>query len=193
MPQGLEVAYSLHRAGDGLPIDDVPGAKGDLRSEALPDEPGEHLQLDLSHELEVDLPQSLVPYHPELGVFLLQLAEIAEGSVDVAGRGEDDLIGQHRLQLGPGGGGLHTENVPRPGPGQAGEGAHRSRRGLVDGLVLGPGVDADLIDLLLPQQGADLERPAGDFHIGEPVGSVPGDFEDPRPEAGGVGGGQGVP
>ena len=83
--------------------------------------------------------------------------------------------------------------VAGPGFCQAGEGAHRSRRGLVDGLVLGPGVDADLIDLLLPQQGADLERPAGDFHIGEPVGSVPGDFEDPRPEAGGVGGGQGVP
>ena len=51
VPQGLEVAHPLHRAGDGLPVDDVPGAKGDLRSKALPDEAGEDLQLDLSHEL----------------------------------------------------------------------------------------------------------------------------------------------
>ena len=36
---------------------------------------------------------------------------------------------------GPGGGGLHPKDVPRPGFGQSGEGAHRPRRGLVDGLV----------------------------------------------------------
>ena len=179
MAQGLEVAHTLHRAGDRLPIDDAPRPEGRFHPEPLPDEPGEHLQLDLPHKLEVYLPQCFVPNHPELGVLLLQLAQVPERGVDVAGGWEDDLVVQHRLQLGRAGGGLRPKDVPRPGLCQAGEGAHRPRRGFVQGLVLGPGVDPDLVDLLPPQQGADLDRSAGNLHVGEPVSPVPGDLEDP--------------
>ena len=56
MAQGFKVAHPFHRAGDGLPVDDVPRAEGDRKAKPLPDQTLEHLHLDLPHQLEVDLP-----------------------------------------------------------------------------------------------------------------------------------------
>ena len=167
VPQRLKVAHPLHRAGDGLPVDDVSRAEGHLRPETLLNQTGHHLQLDLAHELEVNLPQSLVPHHPQLGVLLLQLTEIAQHGMRITGGRQQYLISQHRLQLRFQGGGLNPKGIARPGPGQSGEGAHRPGGGLVYRPVFGSRVDADLVDLLLPalplQHGTRPQRAASDL------------------------------
>ena len=71
VPQGLEVAYPLHGAGDGLPIEDPAGVHGDGHVEPVPDEALEDLDLDLAHEPGVDLLEAGVPEDVELGVLLL--------------------------------------------------------------------------------------------------------------------------
>ena len=174
------------RRGDGLPVDDAALSKGHLHPEPVLDQAGQHLQLDLPHQLEVDLPQGLAPHHPELGVLLLQLAQVGEHGVGVTALGQQHLIGEHRLQLGRPGGGLRPQRVPRAGAAQAGDGAHRAGGGLVQRPVFRAGVDPELADLLLPAplpaagQGVPHpEGPAGDLQIGEPVVAVPGHLEHP--------------
>ena len=83
MAQGLKVADALHRGGDGLPVADGAGAEGHLQAEPLPEHPLQDLQLDLPHQLDVDLPGLLVPGDVELGVLLFQLAELLQGRVGV--------------------------------------------------------------------------------------------------------------
>jgi len=46
-----------------------------------------------------DLAQKLVPLHPELGILLLQNAQLAQQGVHVPSGGGQHFIGQHRLQL----------------------------------------------------------------------------------------------
>ena len=60
--QGLEMAYPLHRRGNGLFVENVPVGEGGLHPEPLGDDPGQNLRLHLSHDLGVDLPVPLVPY-----------------------------------------------------------------------------------------------------------------------------------
>ena len=150
MAQGLKVAHPHHRGGDGLLVEDAAGAEGRLQAEPVPDQAGEHLQLHRAHELQADLPGLLAPGDVELGVLLLQLAQLLQGGVHVGTLGQDDLIGEDRLQQGDGGLGLKAQALPGVGAAQAGHGAHRPGGHLVRRPVLGPGVDAQLVRLLLP-------------------------------------------
>ena len=43
-------------------------------------------------------PELLIPDDVELGILLLQLAQLAQGGVGVAPLGQQHLIGEHRLQ-----------------------------------------------------------------------------------------------
>ena len=173
--QGLKVADALHRGGDGLPVADGAGAEGHLQAEPLPEHPLQDLQLDLPHQLDVDLPGLLVPGDVELGVLLFQLAELLQGRVGVHPLRQQHLIGQHRLQGRGGPAGLDAQALPRPAAGEARHSAHRPRRGLLHRAELGAGVDAELVRLLLPhllirqagaavgQQALHPQGAAGDF------------------------------
>lgn len=90
-----------------------PGAEGDRQAEALGRQRLENLQLNLPHELDVDLPQPLVPHEVELGILLLQQAELAQGGVGILPLGEEHLVGEHRLQ----GGGQGLRLCPKALPG----------------------------------------------------------------------------
>ncbi len=68
--QGLKMTHPLHRlvvadshsgGGDSFLVKDAPRAEVHLHSEPSGDEPAQNLQLDLSHETDVDLLQPLVP------------------------------------------------------------------------------------------------------------------------------------
>ncbi len=199
VPQGLKVTHPLHRRGDGLPVDDAPCAEADLQAEPLRDEHPQDLQLDLPHELDMDLPQRFIPDDMELGVLLLELPELQQRPVGVAARGQQHLIGEHRLQ---------SRGLRRPftaqalagiGAAQAGHRAHRPRRDLLHGPVSLPGINADLVRLLLPdlllpqirpavgQQVLHPEAASGDLQVGEaPALGVPGDLIHPGPELRGI-------
>ena len=94
------------------PVDDAAGAEGDRQAEALGRQRLENLQLNLPHELDVDLPQPLVPHEVELGILLLQQAELAQGGVGILPLGEEHLVGEHRLQ----GGGAGPPPLPQGPP-----------------------------------------------------------------------------
>ncbi len=64
--------------------------------------------------------------------------------------GQDQLVGQHGLQHRRQGVLLRPQALAGVGAGQAGDGAHRPRRGLVQGPELLPGVEPQLVRLLLP-------------------------------------------
>ena len=203
VPQGLVVADAHRRGGDGLLVDDAPRAEIHLQAEALGDEPAQDLQLDLPHELEVDLPKPLVPDQVELGVLLLQQAQLVQDHVGVRLRGQEQLVVQHRLQLRRGGQALRPQPLAREGAGQAGDGAHRPRLRPVDGAVPAARVDPQLLRLLLPllprlvlagDQILYRQCAAGDLQIGQPRPPlVPADFEHFGAEVPGVGGPGGVP
>ena len=61
VPQRLVVADSHSGGGDSFLVKDAPRAEVHLHSEPSGDEPAQNLQLDLSHETDVDLLQPLVP------------------------------------------------------------------------------------------------------------------------------------
>ena len=147
------MAHALHRGGDGLPVDDAAGAEGDRQAEALGRQRLENLQLNLPHELDVDLPQPLVPHEVELGILLLQQEELAQGGVGILPLGEEHLVDEHRLQGGGRASRLCPKALPGGGAAQAGDGHHASRLGLVHGLEPGPRVDAQLIRLLPSSRG----------------------------------------
>ena len=98
----------------------------------------------------MDLAGLLIPGNVELGILLLQLAQIAQGSVGIRPLRQQHLIGQHRLQRRGSPAGLNPQALSRPAAGETRHGAHRPRRGLLHRAELGAGVDADLIHLLLP-------------------------------------------
>ncbi len=83
MAQGLVVAHALHGFGDGLLIQDAAGSEAYLQTVPLGQQAFEHFQLDLAHELDMDLAQRLVPDHMELGLLLFQPVELAQRGVDV--------------------------------------------------------------------------------------------------------------
>ena len=124
------------------------------------------------------------------------------GGVGVAVLGQQNLVGQHRLQHRLSGARLHAKPLSRTGAGQSCHRTHRSRRDLSGGGKLRPGVQAQLVHFFCPilpcigaagELGFDLQGAAGDLQIGQPVSlAVPGDFVHPGAEFGGVGGLQGV-
>ena len=96
--QRLVMAYALHGLGDGLLVQDAAGAKLYRQAKPLCQQAPQHFQLHLAHQLDMDLAQGLVPHHMELGFFLLQTVELAQGPVDIGALRQQHLVAQHRLQ-----------------------------------------------------------------------------------------------
>ena len=119
----------------------------------------------------------------ELGVLLLQLAQLLHGGDRVLSLGQNDLIGEYRLQGGGRSLRLKAQALPGGGGAQPCDRHHGPRRGRVHRLEFQAGVYPQLVGLVAPagaiQHGFHLEAAAGDLHPGQPVVlSVPGDLED---------------
>ena len=128
-----------------------------------------------------------LPLHLQLGVLLLQAAQPLQQGGGVHPLRGNHLIGEHRLQPGAGPVLLCPQALPRRRAGQACHGAHRPGGGHVYRGEFGPGVEANLVDLLLPVGSVEhLPHPklaSGDFQPGKPLTPlIPGDFKDPGPE-----------
>ena len=108
------MAHPLHRGGDGLLVQNAPGVHLDRHVKAVGDQALEDLDLHLAHEAGVDLLAVLVPDQVELGVLLLQLPELGQQDLGWTVRGEDQAVGDHRLQQG---GAARGGSAPRPWPG----------------------------------------------------------------------------
>ena len=181
------MANPLYGVCNGLFVEDFRVAEPDIQLETLPNEAPQHLQLDLAHDLHLDL--LALPGHVQLRVFLLQLQQFGKHHRRVRSRGQHQMIGHHRL----GGHGRPplsgTQHLACPGGCQAGDGQKGPGRGFVHGLKFFSGVQPQtqgLFRLCLPvtahiaQPGAHREAASRDLHPGQPVPlGVPGDFIDP--------------
>ena len=182
MAQGLEVPHPLRRGRDGLQVHDPAWTEGHLRAKPPLHQPGEHLQLHLAHEVEPDLPQRLVPLHLELGVLLLQNAQLGQEGMRVAPLRGDHLVSQYRFQLRARPVLFQPQALAGPGAGEARHGAHRPRRGLLRRDEPCPRVQPELGGFLLPVRALHrvphFQRAPGDLHPGEPLPLfVPGNLE----------------
>ena len=125
--QRLIMSHALRGRGDGLLVDDVAGAEIRLQPEPLGDDPPQDLQLHLPHEPDMQLLQAFVPEDMELGVLLLQGAELVQYHMGVGSLRQKQLVIQYRFQLRGGARGLAAQPLPGVGPAQAGDGADRPR------------------------------------------------------------------
>ena len=140
VPQGLVVAHPLHGGGDGLLVQDAALVHPYGHPEAVLDEALEDLDLHLAHEAGVDLLVGLVPHQVELGVLLLQLAELGQEDLGVHLLRQEEAVGDHRLQQRRGRGGGRPQALAGVGLGEAQGGAHLAGGDGVHRLELGPGV-----------------------------------------------------
>ena len=184
MPQGLKVAHALHRVGDGLLVENPPVLQGHIQIKPLLHQRPENFQLDLAHDLHMDLASLL--QEVKLGVFLLQLPQLGPHHRRVCPLGQGHPVGhdglQHRRQSFR----LRTQGLAHEGFGKA-----RDRRQLSGGDFLWggeffTGVAPQLQHLFfclatllvyITQNGTDLQASAGDLQPGQPVSlGIPGDF-----------------
>ena len=103
--QGLKVAHTFHGVQYGFFVVDPAAAQGNIQGKALGDDAAQHLQLDLTHDLQVDLLQPVIPDQVQLRIFLLQLPQLGQDSEGVGTLGKLHPVGHHRFQdgcLGPG-------------------------------------------------------------------------------------------
>ena len=137
----------------------------------------------------MNLAQTLVPHNTQLGVLLLQLGQPGQHRVGVAALRQQQTTALHRLEHRGLTGGLLAQALACPGTGQAGNGAHGARRGLLHRLEFGSGIHPQLVGLFLPgltvriftgEQCLYPQMAAGDLQPGESAALfVPGDFEHP--------------
>ena len=90
------MAYTLHRLRDGLFIKDAAGAELHVQTKPLCQQAAQHFQLDLAHELDMDLAQRFVPYHMELRLLFLQPVQLAQRRVHICALRQQHLIAEHR-------------------------------------------------------------------------------------------------
>ena len=163
--------HAEDRRGDGLAVDDAALAEAHVQAEAIQDQAAQHLELDLAHQLHMDLSVALVPDDAQHRVLLLKLAEFRERAVRVRAVGQDELIGQHRLQERRGRLGLGAEAETDIAVAQARDGDDAARARLLERTELDAGVEAQLIGLFavgaalcfIGERGFYAQRPARDL------------------------------
>ena len=129
----------------------------------------QHLQLDLAHQLDMDLAQGLVPDHMELGLLLFQPVKLAQRGVHIRALGQQHLIAQHRLQHRQVAVPLRPQTLARAGFGQAGNGAHLPGADALRQRILCAGVEPQLVGLFGPWLPVDLAGELG-FHFEHTAG-----------------------
>ena len=99
VPQWLKMSHTLHGVLDGFFIEDPPVFKGHIQTKALGDQTSQNFQLDLAHDLHMDLLAALVPKNVQLGILLFQKPQLLQGGHGVGAGRQYGLIGHHRFQL----------------------------------------------------------------------------------------------
>ena len=92
------MSYADHRCGNGFLIDNASGSELHREAEPLLDHGLQDFQLNLAHELQMDLSQALIPEQMELRIFLLQLPEFPQRRMGIGPLGQSHPVGQHRFQ-----------------------------------------------------------------------------------------------
>ena len=194
VPQGLKVTNPLHRGLDGLLIGDPAVIQGHLQTKPLFGKNPEYLQLDLAHDLHMDL--AVFPQELQLGVLLFQLPQLGKGLNGIRMGRQPHPVGhnafQHRGQpcrFRPQG--LANIGLAQPGHRRQGSGCNPVR-----GAEFVAGIQPQLHQLFfqlfpflvfITQHIPDIQAPAGDLQPGEPGSQrIPGDFIDPGAEGFGV-------
>ena len=174
MAQRLKMPHALHRFFNGLFINDIPLSEHHQHMEPFFDQALEDLGLDVSHDLDMDFPQPLIPYYVHLRDFLFQLFQIPQHSVDITVIRKDHTTGQHRLQDRKFRLPLHSQPLPGIRLLRTGQGTHLSRLHFLRHLVFRPGVNPDLIHFLPDSRNHFLyfQRSAGQLDIGKAVSLI---------------------
>ena len=175
MAQRLIVAHALHGLGDGLLVQDAAGAELHFQPEPLGQQAAQHLQLDLAHQLDMDLAQRLVPHHMELGLLFFQPVQLAQCRMHVGPLRQQHLIAQHRFQHRQVAVPLCAQSLAGAGLGQAGHGTHLPGANGLCQRVLGTGIQPQLVGFFGPglavrfagKLGFHLQFPAGDPQPGQ--------------------------
>ena len=152
-------------------VDNLPLSESDEHAEPLFYHALEHFNLHLSHELDMDFLQLAVPHDMELGFLFLNLPQVRQHRMGVAAVRQFDAVSQHRLQDRDIRVFFRPDSLSGMGLFQPG---HRTDHPCVRALhrlVFLSGIDAYLIDLSFhPRKSVfDLQRPAGNFQISQPV------------------------
>ena len=175
MAQRLIVAHPLHGLGDGLLVQDAAGAELHFQPEPLGQQAAQHLQLDLAHQLDMDLAQRLVPYHMELGFLFFQPVQLAQCRMHVGPLRQQHLIAQHRFQHRQVTVPLRAQSLAGAGLGQTGHGTHLPGANGLCQCVFGTGIQPQLVGFFGPgfavrfagKLGFHLQFPAGDPQPGQ--------------------------
>ena len=69
------MSHTFHRPCDSLPVYNIALTEHDYYAEPLLYEPGQHLNLHLSHHLGMNFLQLFIPHNMQLGVLLFQLLQ----------------------------------------------------------------------------------------------------------------------
>ena len=169
--QRLVMAYTLHRLRDGLFIKDAAGAELHVQTKPLCQQAAQHFQLDLAHELDMDLAQRFVPYHMELRFLFLQPMQLAQRRVHICVLRQQHLIAEHRFQHRQVAVAFCAKAFALTGFGQAGDSTHLPG---VDGLcqcILCAGVQPQLVGLFGPRLAVRFARELC-FHLQLPAGNA---------------------
>ncbi len=148
----------------------------------------------------------LLPYHMELGLFLLQFAQLPQHPDSITALRQQQPIGQHRHQDRKGISALSSQPLPRKRPAKPRHGTDTARLHFFHRTVLGSRVNPQLVSLFLPDfplgcGAAGIahrhlypQSASRDLQMGKAVaGGIPGYLIDPRPEILRIGRAQGKP
>ena len=177
--------YTLHRLFDGLFIDDISLTEHHQHLEPFFDQALKDLCLDISHDLDMDLTQSLIPYDVHLRDLFFQLFQIPQHGMDIASIRQDNAAGQHGLQYRQIRRRFSSQPLSRIRLLRTCQCADLSGTHLLHHLVFCPGIDPDLVYLLfdLRDHVLHFQLSSGHFDIGETVPLViPCDLVDFCPE-----------
>ena len=146
--QRLIMADALHGCGDRFTVEDTALAERDLQPEAAAAETLEYLQLHLAHELHADLARGLIVHDMQQRILFLEQTQLFEHRVRI-GLLRVDAVSEYRLEQRSALSFFRAERVAAVCGGQPRYGAYRSGFCRIGQLVFFPGVETDLVDLLL--------------------------------------------
>ena len=151
MTKGLKMSDTFHRLPDSLLIYDASGAEFHPNAKTLLDDGLQHFNLDLAHQLGVDLPRRFIPYNVQLRLLFLQLPEQQISFMYITFRRQFNAVRKHRFQERKLSGWFITKPLSCIRFIKPCNGTDRAHRSFRNRFVSAPGINADLVNLLLPE------------------------------------------
>ena len=113
-------------------INNVALSECDVKAEALRNQAAQHLELNLSHQLHLNIAVTLIPYHVELRILGFENPHFGERGVRADLRRKLHAVGQHRLQHRQAAVGFGSQAVAAACKGDARDSADGACRRLAD-------------------------------------------------------------